>query len=108
MIVSTATNPVGAQQAGPWGVTTMRIFDGEYYIVDQGLAEESFYALPGFIRCGIKYAGVDMTFTPDAEFNFEFETEHNVPENGFIKMTLPKEMAFPQEVIDNKDVKLTV
>ena len=49
-----------------------------------------------------------MTFTPNAEFNFEFETEHNVPENGFIKMTLPKEMAFPQEIIDNKDVKLTV
>ena len=40
-----------------------------------------------------------MTFSEDSSFDFTFETEHDVPINGFFKIKLPKEMAFPDEIV---------
>jgi len=42
-----------------------------------------------------------MTFSEDSIFDFTFETEHDVPKNGFMKIDLPKEMAFPEEFVNN-------
>ena len=40
-----------------------------------------------------------MTFSDDSELDFTFETEHNVPVNGFLRVTLPVEMAFPDQMV---------
>ena len=35
-----------------------------------------------------------MTFSDDGDFEFEILTEHVIPENGFLTITLPEEMSF--------------
>ena len=70
--------------------------------MDGGYADESFYALPGFIRCGIAYSGVQMTWKADTDFQFTFETEHDVPVDGYLKIGLPVEMAMPQRLVDSQ------
>ena len=54
-VISEAINPTGSQPAGPWGARTERVFDGQYYTVNAGRSEESFFALSGWIRSTISY-----------------------------------------------------
>ena len=42
-----------------------------------------------------------MTFTEESLFDFTLETEHDVPNNGLIKLTLPIEMRFPDELVES-------
>lgn len=93
-IISAADNPIGARDAGTWGARTEGVFGGKYYTVDGNTGGKSFYAKPGFIKSTLDYKA-EMTFSTDSEFDFAFETEHDVPKNGFIKLTLPIEMVFP-------------
>lgn len=36
-----------------------------------------------------------MTFSSESSMDFTFETEHDVDVDGFLKVALPVEMAFP-------------
>ena len=105
--ISKATNPTGSRAAGPWSVTTFRPYEGEYFIVDAGTADESFFAKPGYIRCELDYS-VDLTFSDDTSFQFSFETEHDVPEDGYIRIELPDEMAFPDDIVENQSVNIEI
>ena len=44
-----------------------------------------------------------MTFATDSVFTFEFETEHEIPIGGFLKVKLPEEMEFPAEMVESQD-----
>ena len=37
-----------------------------------------------------------------------FETEHNVPEDGFIKIQLPVEMAFPDDTVESQNINIEI
>ena len=39
-----------------------------------------------------------MTFS-DSEFKFTFETEHDIPDDGYLEIVLPEEMNFPSDAI---------
>ena len=93
-IIATGDNPIGARYAGNWGARTEGVFDGKYYIVDGNQEGNSFFAKPGFIKSTLEYEA-DVTFTTDSVFTFEFETEHEIPIGGYMKVQLPEEMAFP-------------
>ena len=97
-IIGTADNPIGARDAGAWGARTEGWFGGKYFIVDGAEGGESFYALPGFLKSTLDFKGT-LTFSDDSELDFTFETEHNVPKDGFLRVTLPVEMAFPDEMV---------
>ena len=96
--ISTADNPIGARDAGKWGARTEGWFSGQYYIVDGAEGGDSFYALPGYLKSTLEYKA-EQTFSLDSELDFTFETEHNVPKDGFLRVTLPVEMAFPDEMV---------
>lgn len=89
LTIKAAMNPIGSREAGGWSIQTLRPYEGDYYVVDGGETPSSFFALPGFIRCGIDYAGVDITFQQDTTFTFLFETEHDIPVGGFLQIELP-------------------
>ena len=48
-VIEKGDNPTGSMEAGSWGARTERIFDGDYYTVDAGYAEKSFFALSGWV-----------------------------------------------------------
>ena len=87
-------NPIGARYAGDWGARTEGVFDGQYYIVDGASNGFSFKALPGYIKSTLTYRGT-LTFSEESFYDFTFETEHSVPETGYLRVTLPIEMEFP-------------
>ena len=93
-IINSGDNPIGARNAGAWGARTEGFFGGNYFIVDGETGGESFYAQPGYLKSTLDYKA-EMTYSTDSELDFAFETEHDVPKNGFIKLILPIEMAFP-------------
>ena len=93
-------NPIGARYAGDWGARTEGVFDGAYYTVDGAFNGYSFKALPGYIKSTLTYRGT-KTFSTDSFYDFTFDTEHSVPDGGFLRVTLPVEMAFSQDVVDS-------
>lgn len=99
-IISAADNPIGARDAGKWGARTEAIYYGDYHIVDGNQDGESFFAKPGYIKSKLDY-DTKLTFSDDSLFDFSFETEHDVPTNGYLKLTLPIEMNFPEEMIES-------
>jgi len=102
-IISMADNPIGARYAGDWGARTESLFeDGKYFVVDGNSGGYSFDAKPGYIKSTLKYTE-SKTFMEKSEFKFTHETEHDVPEQGFLKIGLPVEMAFPESVVAAKD-----
>lgn len=106
-IISSANNPIGARDAGTWGARTEAIYYNEYYTVDGNDGGASFFAKAGYIKSQLKYDG-RTTFSEGSVFDFTFETEHDVPRNGFITIKLPVEMAFPDELVQNQNPTATV
>lgn len=106
-VISSADNPIGSQYAGQWGARTEFLYDGEYYIVDGNQEGYSFFALPGFIKSSLDYQG-STTYSDESVLDFTFETEHNVPPGGTLKVTLPVEMKFPQTVVDSQEPNIKV
>lgn len=74
------------------------MFNGKYYVVDGNQEGESFLALAGYIKSKLDYTAT-TTFSFDSSFDFNFETEHDVPKNGFLLVSLPSVMEFPEEVV---------
>lgn len=72
-------------------------------MVDGKFDGYSFMALAGFINSKLDFKGT-LTFSTDSEYNFEFDTEHDIPDEGYLRVTLPKEMAFPQSMIDDQQI----
>ena len=101
-IISMADNPIGARYAGDWGARTESLFDGVYYVVDGNSVGRSFDAKAGFLKSTLSYTE-SVTFTENADLIFTYETEHDIPLNGFLKITLPVEMAFPTSIIESED-----
>ena len=95
-VISAADNPVGARDAGAWGARTESRYGSEYYIVDGNTGGESFFALAGFIKSTISNTA-SMTFTTDSKLSLTFETEHDVPQGGKLRIELPIEMEYPAE-----------
>lgn len=107
-IISVGDNPIGARYAGDWGARTEGIFeDEEYYIVDGQQDGFSFEALPGFIKSTLDYEAT-MTFSDDSVMDFTFDTEHDVPADGYFKVTLPVDMANPTEVYESQKPNLVI
>lgn len=102
-VISFADNPIGARYAGDWGARTEGIFDdGKYYIVDGNSSGYSFFAKPGYIKSTLGYTE-KKTFMEGADADFTFETEHDIPVGGQLRVSLPVEMAFPPSVLDAED-----
>ena len=97
-IIVKATNPSGAREAGPWSIRSESIFDGEYFVVDGFSSAESFYARSGTIESDVDYLNT-LTFASGNTIDLDLSTEHNIPDEGYIKITLPKEMAFDEQVV---------
>jgi hypothetical protein len=84
-VIDKALNPSGSQEAGPWGARTFGFFDGEYYEVDSGYSQTSFFALSGWILSTLSYTNT-TTFSDDSEFEFSFLTEHDIPAGGLFEL----------------------
>ena len=105
--ISYGDNPIGARYAGDWGARTEGVYDGEYFIVDGNADGYSFYAEPGYIKSSLDYEAA-LTFSEESTLDFTFETEHRTPIGGFLKVTLPVEMAFPDSAVDSQSPELTI
>jgi hypothetical protein len=106
-VIKFGDNPIGARYAGDWGARTEGVFEGQYYTVDGAFNGYSFKALPGYIKSTLTYRGT-KTFSEESFYDFTFETEHSVPVGGFLRMTLPVEMAFPKDVVDSQRPVFTI
>jgi len=106
-VISSANNPIGARYAGDWAARTEGVFSGQYYTVDGEKGGFSFKAKAGYIKSTLDYEG-ETTFSEQSKMRFNFETEHSVPKNGYIKVVLPIEMTFPSAVVDAQKPVFTI
>ena len=67
----------------------------------------SFKALPGYIKSTLTYRGT-TTFSDESFYDFTFNTEHSVPADGYLRVTLPREMAFPPKSVETQRVAFTL
>ena len=100
-VVFYGDNPIGAQYAGDWSARTEGVHYGEYFIVDGNTGAYSFEALPGHILSTLTYRGT-KTFSDSSFYDFTFDTEHSIPKDGYLRVNLPVEMAFPPETVESK------
>ena len=107
-IIEFADNPIGSREAGAWGARTEGLFERDkFFVVDGNTSEKSFLALPGLITSTLGYTE-EMTFTDGTQFDFTFITEHDIPVGGYLKVGLPVEMAFPDDIVAANDQNLVM
>jgi len=92
--LKSAYNQDSAVDAGAMRITTYTQIDAKFFVVDQGLITQSFVAAAGQVRPST----IPMIFSDkelgkeNATWTFGFRPDHEIPANGYLKVTMPKEI----------------
>ena len=84
-------------QAGPWSITSQIMINGQYYTRDGQEHPESFFALSGLVLSTLKIDNLQASQT-DTVYEMSFQSEHDIPPNGFIYLKVPIESYIPKTV----------